>query len=367
MRLLVYPRDSNPYQELLYKNLEQLEVHHRYIGELSGRHTLNLILLPFELAVNRIRGFKCLHLHWVYRFAIPVVGRRQFIRRLMRWYFVCLLEWCRVIGVAVVWTAHNVVPHDQVFDDDELGRRQLTARCAAVIAHNEETLRELVAMRCALPPTAVIAPGPPALLICREGARRVEPQAGLRILFAGRVSAYKGVEDLLEVLATQDIPPGTSCVVAGMYDDPALAQRLVQAAARCRIPVELRLSYVSDETLAMLLVSADAVVLPFRRTTSSSSVLMALGAGCPVIIPDIAGHARRCPTRLRVALRRHSRRPCGGNTGGRVGRPPAAGRKCQPWRLATPTPGLGSSCPGDEGGAAEDGDGNLHKCPESKG
>jgi beta-1,4-mannosyltransferase len=92
----------------------------------------------------------------------------------------------------------------------------------------------------------------------------------------------------LEVLATQDIPPGTSCVVAGMYDDPALAQRLVQAAARCRIPVELRLSYVSDETLAMLLVSADAVVLPFRRTTSSSSVLMALGAGCPVIIPDLA-------------------------------------------------------------------------------
>jgi len=285
---MVYPRDPNPYQELLYKELELLQVNHRYIGELSSSHTLNLLLLPFELAVNRLRGFRCLHLHWMYRFGIPLRGRHQILRRMMRWYVVGLLEWCRMIGVAVVWTAHNVVPHGQVFDDDELGRRQLTARCAAVIAHSEETLRVLAAMGCTLPVTAVIAHGPLNLPFYAGAARHPEPRTTQRIVFAGRVSDYKGVEDLLEVLATYDVPPHLSCVIAGACDDPALAERLGQAAARSRIPVELRLHYLSVEELTDLLNSADAVVLPFRRTTSSGSVLLALGAGCPVIIPDLA-------------------------------------------------------------------------------
>ena len=288
MRLMVYPRDSNPYQGLLYEELEKLDVAHRYIGELTGLHTLNLALLPFELIANRARGFTYLHLHWVFRFVLPVIGHRRGVRRLMRWYLVGLLELCRILGIRVVWTAHNIVPHSQVFDDDELGRRQLTARCAAVIAHSEETLKELAAIGCKLPVTAVIPHGPPALLIRRDGSSTVEPNDGLRIVFVGKVLAYKGIEDLLEVLGTEELRPGTSFVVAGACDDPALRDRLLKAAARCKAPVELRLTYLSEEALATLLVSADVMVLPFRRTTSSGSVLMALGAGCPVIIPDLA-------------------------------------------------------------------------------
>jgi glycosyltransferase involved in cell wall biosynthesis len=288
MRLMVYPRDSNPYQEALYDELAQLGVRRHYIGELTRSHAVNLALLPFELIVARLRGFRRLHLHWVFEFTLPVIGHHPAVRRLMRWYFVWLLDVARALGIGVVWTAHNILPHHQVFEDDQLGRRQLTARCVAVIAHSGETVQELTDMGCVLPTTAVIAPGPPVLTSDLSHTSRERPNdATFQVVFAGKLAAYKGVEELFEALATEEVPSDLCCVVAGHCADPDLARRLTDGAKRSQIPVDLRLSYLEDEEFVSLLATADAVVLPFRETTSSSSVLMALGAGTPVIIPDL--------------------------------------------------------------------------------
>jgi len=286
---MVFPRDSNPYQELLYDELGNLGVRRHYVGELTRSHAFNLLLLPLELLVGRVRGFRCLHLHWVFEFTAPVIGDRYLVRKLMRWYFVGVLDWARLVGVGVVWTAHNTLPHRQVFEDDQLGRRQLTARCIAVIAHSEEAVSELSDMGCVLPETAVITPGPPPLgaIATRRRQPGTDVDAFFQIVFAGKVVAYKGVEDLLDALATENVPPKLCCVIAGYCADPELARRLVDGAQRSQIPVDLRLSYVEDEEFITLLATADAVVLPFRRTTSSSSVQMALATGTPVIIPDL--------------------------------------------------------------------------------
>jgi len=44
---------------------------------------------------------------------------------------------------------------------------------------------------------------------------------------------------------------------------------------------------VQDDALIAMLADADAVVLPFRRITTSSSVTLAFAAGRPAIVPDV--------------------------------------------------------------------------------
>ena len=72
MRVLVLPRDPNPYQRLLYSEMQRLGVQVTYIGELTPSRTLNLLLLPLEVGARRIAGARLIHLHWVFAFAVPV-------------------------------------------------------------------------------------------------------------------------------------------------------------------------------------------------------------------------------------------------------------------------------------------------------
>ena len=50
MKVLVLPRDANPYQSLLYGEMRRLGVQVIYLGELTPIQTLNLLLLPLEVA-----------------------------------------------------------------------------------------------------------------------------------------------------------------------------------------------------------------------------------------------------------------------------------------------------------------------------
>jgi len=323
LRLLVYPRDPNPYQEWLYEELERLGVKRRYVGELTGSHTLSLLLLPLELVALRLRGSRCLHLHWVFGFTVPGATRFPRLRVLLRWYFAAVLSLCRRLGIGVVWTAHNVLPHRPVFDDDYAARRKLTANVSAVIAHSSSTLAALEAIGCVLPETAVIPPGAPKVAVdpkAYSDAVHGDDHTGaagseglLRAVFIGKVERHKGLEDLLQVLSSDDDPPSVSLLVAGECRDDSLTESLRQLAARCSVPVELRLWHQSDDELAKILSSGDFAVFPFRSVTSSSSVLMALAAGCPVVVPNLgelneiprtcAWHYEASKSALAVALR----------------------------------------------------------------
>ena len=160
MKVLVFPRDDNAYQDLLYGEMQRLGVEAIYIGELTPIHTLNLILMPFEVAVRRTAGARVIHIHWVFTFTLP--GARRF--PVMRWvaqiWFLVLLRTCRMIGMHLVWTAHNVLPHEQVFGDDVSARRALVEASDLVVAHSQSTLDELAALGAVVRRSAIIPHGP---------------------------------------------------------------------------------------------------------------------------------------------------------------------------------------------------------------
>jgi glycosyltransferase involved in cell wall biosynthesis len=297
MRVLVFPRDDlNPYQRLLYDEMARLGARVTYLGRLTPSHTLNLLLLPAELAARRAAGGRLVHLHWVFGFSLPGGARLPFLRRLARLWFALWLRTIRVLGMRLVWTAHNVLPHAQVFSDDAAARRALVRASDLVLVHSPAVLAELAALGAAARRATVIPHGP---------FGPTAPDAPLRLpgsgdqvrqfLFFGKVEKYKGVDELLAAVAAlpDDVP--MRLTVAGQCDDPALRSRLRLLTRTASGRVVLRLERVPEAEVTGLLAASDVVVLPFRRITTSGSAMLALAHGRPLVVPDLAALAELPP------------------------------------------------------------------------
>jgi glycosyltransferase involved in cell wall biosynthesis len=282
MKIMAFPRDPNPYQRLLCAELERLGARVSYLGQLTPSHTLNLLLLPAEMAARRMGGTRLVHLHWVFGFGLP--GTRMFpaLRGVSQAWFGLWLWTARMLGLRLVWTAHNVLPHSQVFANDVAARRLLVRHCDLVLAHSTAALEGLAALGAA----------PGKSLVVRHGPMRPAAATALRVpgsdagprefLFFGKVAEYKGVEELLAAFANLQEGTPARLTVAGDCADADLRGRLAEAGN-----VRLRLEHVPERDLARLMAGADVVVLPFREVTTSGSAELALSHARPLIVPDL--------------------------------------------------------------------------------
>lgn len=291
IKVLVFPHDdTNPYPTMLYGSMPPDEVQTAYFPMPTWSQTLNLLLIPFTLARYRARGYRIWHIHFSYLFNLVwsfLPGAR---RLLQAWYGICLGAG-RLLGYRIVWTAHNLVPLATIFADDEAARRRLVGAASAVIAHNKWSIDEI--RRFGDVPVEHIPFGPYHLFgdrPSRAEARRhlgLDPSARL-VLFFGAVADYKGVDVLLEAMAQVPEDVGLQLVVVGACGKPAMQRRVHSLASRDPGRITVRLGRLPDDELARYLSAADVAVLPFRRITNSSSLLLALDVGLPVIIPDLA-------------------------------------------------------------------------------
>jgi glycosyltransferase involved in cell wall biosynthesis len=290
--LLAIPRDANPYQEELYREARRLGVRVAYLGDLTGSRTLNLLLLPLETLARAATGWRVVHVHWLFGFALPHGGRFPVLRRVSQWWFTLWLATVRAAGMTIVWTAHNALPHETLLHDDLAARRALAGAGRLVIAHSEEALAELAVLGIRPARSVVIPHGPLALATPASPRVPGSSPGPRRLLFFGRVAHHKGVEDLVAAAARVPAAHDFSLLVAGRCPDEALRRELERAAMAAGPRVRLDLRHIPDAEAAELMDDADIVMLPFRRVTTTGSMSLALTHGRPVVVPARAGLAR---------------------------------------------------------------------------
>jgi glycosyltransferase involved in cell wall biosynthesis len=282
MRVLSFPRDPNPYQELLHDELRRRGALVSYLGSETPSQSLNVALLPLRIAIGRLRGARVVHLHWLYPFALHWTSSR-WLRPLRELLLSQTLGVARICGVRIVWTLHNVVPHGAVFADDLRARRRLVNACDLVIAHSPSALDELRRRTGTAPRrTRVIPLGPHAPL-----APRVPRRASRHVAFFGKVESYKGVEELLRAFAALPIDCPLRLTVAGACADVSLRRRIESSAQAVGSAVTLRLEHLPAVAVDELLAGVDALVLPFRDVTTTGTANLAQACGVPVVIPDL--------------------------------------------------------------------------------
>ena len=111
------------------------------------------------------------------------------------------------------------------------------------------------------------------------------------LLFFGVIRPYKGLEDLVAAFSAlpAEVRDGLHLTIVGEtwegWDDPLEA--VAESPARHQITVVNR--YVTDAEAQQHFAAADAVVLPYRRSSSSGPLQMAMSAGLPVVVTSVGG------------------------------------------------------------------------------
>lgn len=188
----------------------------------------------------------------------------------------------------LVWTAHNVLPLFPLFADDMTARRALVRTSDLVLAHSESALNSLAEMgmaprRSAVIPHGPFAPDKPVASLRVPGS----DQGPCRFLFIGRVEEYKGVDDLLSAFDSMPNNVASYLTVAGQCPDSRLQARVLEYSGMLNASIIVGPDRLSEARMTELIAAADVVVLPFRRITTSGSVMLALSHGRPVIVPDV--------------------------------------------------------------------------------
>jgi glycosyltransferase involved in cell wall biosynthesis len=287
MILFVVPLDGNPYQELLYGPMRSA---HPTFKTLYWRRR-RWIGIPyfFVLSVWAVfRGARLVHVHWLawdLRFALPM--RRVASGIISR----TAIRWLRLLRFRIIWTAHNVLPHEPQSDDDVRVGRLLAESASAIIVHSAVNLDSLTSYGFPVQSAVVI---PQGNYVGRYGAStttRSDAQQKLgistssrTILFFGLIRPYKGIPELL--VSWKNLKIEGTLLIAGACSDEDLIG-LIDNTSIGDSSIDARIGFVADDDVPDYFAACDAVCLPFRRITTSSSALLALSFGRPLIAPRI--------------------------------------------------------------------------------
>lgn len=270
---------ANPYQDALAEHLSACGVEVEKVRSLKT-------LFRYGIFMNGKPDI--VHLHW-----LPVFGWREwrFLRYLV---FVLRLVLLRIRGIPLVWTIHNLLPHESRHPKlDGLLTRIVAGLSSGLIVHGPSAQRQAVEMWGLRDQSrfAVIQHGNYMANYPNEMNRAMAREklglddAELVFLFLGAVRPYKGVLDLIEAFRLLAVDR-TSLFIAGKPLNDEFARKIETAGADMD-NVHFRPGFVQDNEIQMYMNAADVVVLPYRYILSSGAALLAMSFGKPCIAPAI--------------------------------------------------------------------------------
>ena len=269
-------RHANPYNALLYQHLQERGT---VVEEVSLRR---LLLAPPDVV----------HVHWPELTFLS--GRRWWRTAWRTGSFLLALGLARARrGTRLVWTVHNITPHESGGPQHRWFWRVFSANVDGVLALTEAAVAGARTAHPALEGAhaAVTPHGDYRSEVDRGMTRRaaralVDLPAGARVvLFVGQVRPYKRVPDLLRTFARLEAPDAR-LVVAGQLRPGPDADEVRGLAARDP-RVVLDLGFLPAERLSAWLRAADLVVLPYSAVLNSGAALLALSADRPVLVPAL--------------------------------------------------------------------------------
>jgi len=233
------------------------------------------------------RNVDILHFHWP---QIHYQRRNRLITLLKFGRFMAFLLLATGLGRTVVWTAHNVDPHEsnRMFDR---WTRMLMARVASVVAHCQWAADE-IQRRWKVRGEILVVPHGNYIGHYPDQVSRVEArrQLGLRtdarvFLHFGFLRGYKGLDTLLG--SFQQLDGDHLCLlIAGPVRDESLGNTMREA-VRKDPRVVFHPGFVPEDKVQIYFRAADMVVLPFTRVTTSGGLILSLSFGRGVIAPSI--------------------------------------------------------------------------------
>lgn len=273
---------TNPYQPMLYSQLAEADAYAVPVADAQAH---------LDAAVTWPGGPGTFNIQWTNPILQP--SRGPFAARLALDTFAASLRRFKAAGGRLVWTMHNVLPHEAKFRWAEIELAQLLADEADVVHLLSPGTVEAAAPYYTVDPAKTVLiehssyTGRYPSWISREGARaRLGITPSEKVLVAlGGVRPYKGLDRLVDVfdeLAADD--PSLRLLIAGR---PGKEANSAHFEARCiKHPrIVTHFAFVPDDTLQVWMNAADVAVLAYTNILNSGSFMLAQTFGLPTVLP----------------------------------------------------------------------------------
>ncbi len=278
-----YPQSpGNPYEKMLYSAAAKQQVTAIPVDDLSTLVDSRLANLGRRLII---------HVHWT----APILGpgmtpgeARDLGKKFLR-----QVDALQARGARLVWTVHNVMPHECRFPDEEAAFRQDLADRADLIHVMCERTAEFVSAYYTLPAEKIrVVPHPGYVDVYPNifDQARARAELGLKpdqtvFAFLGGIRPYKGVDRLLDAFdRVAQTKPESRLIVVG---PPGRFPEVEALADRCEADPRIigNFNRIADADVQLYMNAADVVVLPHRSVLNSGSVMLAFSFARPVIAP----------------------------------------------------------------------------------
>lgn len=281
---------GNPYQELLSKAVGEYGWQVRYADYPAG-------LLPLQSLLSRNPSLSAIHLHWIAPYIEHILWSGSKTRFLAKLFLLAAdVALARLRGRRVIWTVHNRISHESGDPARERTVRRLLARVVSRLIFHSEGARKLFSDEiCAVDNrrSAIIPHGnyfgcyPDNPHLSEMLAERFSIKAHNKvILFFGAVRRYKGLPRLLAAFRkTED--KDLCLLIAGRASDPQLRKE-IEDIAQQDPRIKPYLDFIPEQEVAPLLLISHIVAIPFERTLTSGSVVLAMSQGKALLLPDSA-------------------------------------------------------------------------------
>lgn len=267
---------KKPYNSLLYGSLQQLGVR---VREYEARH-----LLQGHVDIW--------HIHWPESLIETKNGIGAWISAQQHRL---LLQIARRRGIKLVWTIHDLIPHDLVYPRIEWPFwYDVIRRVDGVIALTQKGLDlacerypRLQAVPAFVIPHGHFRDAYPKT-VSREEARRSLGIAEEKrvITYFGQVRPYKNVPRLIQAFRAM---PGEDLMlwICGRISKRTGGGEEIVAAAAGDPRIRLELRYIRPDEIQLFTLASDLMVFPYSEILNSGSAILALSYDRPIVVPNL--------------------------------------------------------------------------------
>lgn len=268
--------NENPYQKLFYQELK------KYGFEIRDG-------IDFRLPdIIRNRGkINVLHFHWY-----PAPENSILSGYFKTFFFFIKLVFVKAMRIKIVWTAHNLLPHDITYYRLQFIRRWILVHmCDAIIVHFKRAEDRLYDM-FKVSKRKMIRIHHGLYESCYQNSIDIQSaRASLNIpvnatvfLYFGNIRRYKNIENLIQ--GFHSAAAGNADIflfLAGKPQDEMYLQELLELAASHPRILSF-FGFIPDTHIQYYFNAADCCILPYENIFTSGAALLALTFRKPIIM-----------------------------------------------------------------------------------
>ena len=278
--LFVPEAKGNPYQKLLANALKQQNCNVFYSQKLLFRPQT-----PNKQKIDIV------HIHWPSN-----LYKKKWKTPYRSLLFLLKFFYLKYQNIKIVWTCHNILPHDRDWSSfDTFFRRLLIKKGSGIIFHCNWAKKQLTELFRLKPARySIIKHGHYIDYYSSTEDQKIArqkmniPKNATVFLFFGRLKEYKGLDKLFslfcKIIAENE---NVYLLIAGKGNKDVVEKLHSECPTNYQRNILLNLDFIPDEEVGQYFSVADVLIAPFEDITTSGSIILGLSYGVPVIAPSI--------------------------------------------------------------------------------